>query len=683
MSVGPGGSIPVGQGSFSDSSVNSTNQATVRLSAQGSRGDIRLNVRLEVGGDAVVGGGRPAEFRLSNTGGISNQADNIIDRARGQLPGQIRLAAVASGITSDVNSIVNRITSLNGFSISGNSIGRTPPGVSVINNIRTRELREPVFGPPRIGFPEDVDTEITYALGLNFDPIRLPASISVGGETIFQSNITNRFPEIEIEHGLPGGGFLGPPPVFASVGIPPEAYIEPVNVDVSCGQIFGGSPSSGQIGIIGAAANTARQNARDSLNTLQSVKSDIENTLNIRRATLPTSVSEIRNIIGQRSTPPRQKVREWESQVRSVNLDPTGGGDSINSLRRRLNDLDIPSQCEGFFDIDSARQDLNQAESLIDRATNLKRELQNFIETLLNAIDLSVRAPCAQEFGSIDSQITSLEQDANSLLRDSPRAPTRSAVLAQILQLEQQVQNIDDNACVNQFTSRLQSLRNRLSGQRRGPRDRFEDAIDCTEAAPSDLLNEIDTFVANAREFSRQREIQRTGERFNQLINQGESLQSRIRNEVSESQCVQQLQGRVSSAMSRLQSTGARRQSIIPCGEQHPDIDTQVDEFEDQVTNLTAPIEPQTLQDVTSQGQDIIESIEANIPPGRCREEFVSRIRSATSLLQGLQERVQVTVVEDAGDGAEESLNQLLEQIQRIEVRRAEGFTRENRDTIL
>lgn len=673
MSVGPtGGFDALSQIDTSDTQAAGAGELPrVALSVTGTPGDLNIDVRLQVEGDAVVGGGRDAVIKLAGFDEVESTVEDIIGDVSGsvvnQLPANIRLAALGIDIPSP-DDIASDGISIGPFSdlasgeirISGDSIGSLPRGFNVVNDIQVNvtQVAQDTGIIDSEYTPLQVETiDIRFTIGADFTPIRIPSGIRVGGQSIFSfsGDVTDRLPTFQIEAGLPRGGFFGGnQAVFANVGIPPEAYVDTTPIDISCDDIFRASDILSQTQADSQAVSQL-EDLKSQMQTEFSLSGDLPQRVNQVRDRVPTqALDRIRQQFDQQQTP--DQVQEFRDQLREINI-----GD-----RAPLQNINIPSPCQGEL------EDINQA-------TALRNEISSFLDALQ---EISPSLPCADissAAGSIDNRISSLEQDVESVLNDGPRAPSRAAVLSQLRSLRSEVQSdVDSNRCVNQFQSRLESLRNRL-------RDRVttQDIVDCAEVTPRSLQNEIDSFVSETRQFSRLREIERTENRFNRLQSRAESLQSRISREVDESECVQEAIGRVESARSRLQAAGARRPDVVPCGARHQNIEEQIDQFEDNVTNLSAPVSPDTIQEVSRQGQEIIDTIESNIDPGRCRENFISRIRSATGRLEGLQERVQVTVIEDRAEGAQESLDQLLDQINRIEIRGGGRSSSDGRDSIL
>lgn len=537
----------------------------------------------------------------------------------------------------------------------------------------------------------DVNDTIREELGLSRNITDLPATFDFDVRftpLVATDRILNQLPSIPVTVSVASDSFfsrfVGLPSV--TIELPPEAFVEPrPTTDFD----FCLDPRA-QIAELEELTRGAADRARNSLNELQGVRDEVENrigSVDLSTSQFRNRVTEFRNNIRsqQQLSQFEDRVEEWQNRVDEISVNPLPDGESLRDiLVNRIPDIDIPTPCidELRDRLNSLRNRVQEARDLSVQINNLKSRLRDRLNVISSLIDgISDRlGNCADPSvtpSSLQNSIESFTSDADRFVQVSSfRTENRFQNLLDTSdELRDRVQrSVDQSDCIQQWLDQIDSARNRI--QRVGTQ-----GIQCSNEYAR-LSSDIDSFISNIREFERIREIERTQDRFSELTNRGESLQSRIRREVDEQECIQQFEDRIDQTLSDVEQTGARREAVIPCGQQYSSIDDQIDEFENMVAQLSVPVQPQRQQEVASEGLDLIEQIEQNVEPGRCREEFVTRARGASNRVRSLTEQVSVTRVEEAQDQAQETLQQLLDQIQQIQVRRGSGRVR-NRDSIL
>lgn len=224
--------------------------------------------------------------------------------------------------------------------------------------------------------------------------------------------------------------------------------------------------------------------------------------------------------------------------------------------------------------------------------------------------------------------------------------------------------------CVDTFTSRLSTLRDRTSALTSA-----EDRASNLKSSILDLLERFDVSVEAfpcSEEFST---IERRVNRFTsdvstltqpspsnvrQLISRGEELVNQIEANVDRPDCVDLFTSRVEQSLTRLRRLSER---VVGCEERFPSIDDQVTDFENRVAEADRPT-----RSMFREANSLVNRINNQVSP-ECRDEFANRVRGALNVLQEKTEEREVRVQRDIEEeirGREEIIQDLMERLEQI-----------------
>lgn len=367
----------------------------------------------------------------------------------------------------------------------------------------------------------------------------------------------------------------------------------------------------------------------------------VEDIISIGRSSLSNIKSNVESL------DPQGRLKETPSDIRN----------DLEDIADEVDNIGIPNCREELRDgIPRMLNTLDRLSNLLDSA----EERQSRLLSILRGIE---SPDCRQEFQQIAQRISDMEQ--MSLSSDMTESQLRDR-LQQVNNLEDDIQNLPrGDPCRDEFLGDVSSIRGDINELIEGA------AAGRISQVRQELLNAIAGFEQDVRDFLDKDRLQRQPERRESLISEGERIRARIRGsgDLTGSQ-KDRLLNRVNSPLSRVRGAGVRTPEALPCGSRFSEVDDEIDDYRNEITSLRPPIEPDELNRIVRRGENVVNSIENEVPAdSRCRREFVDEVRALTDRAQSFTARVRVETqtAEQAKDRSEELINQLLGQLESVQ----------------
>ena len=183
------------------------------------------------------------------------------------------------------------------------------------------------------------------------------------------------------------------------------------------------------------------------------------------------------------------------------------------------------------------------------------------------------------------------------------------------------------------------------------------------------LKNAVETFEVDASTFVSKRLSQRTKEKRDRLIQQGNEVRSRVNENVpEENTCKDKLRNRINTQLQRLRTSRIRPTVAKPCEDRFTETGARLEAFEDRVLNLTAPVTPQQIQLISESGDEVITMIRNNVPADdECRKKMINRVRRLINRTRSLTAQVRIEEAQEGDQDREELLQSILTDLEQIE----------------
>lgn len=355
-------------------------------------------------------------------------------------------------------------------------------------------------------------------------------------------------------------------------------------------------------------------------------------------------------------------------------------------------------------DIDSR---LAQLASVTERA-------QNQLETDLSALEnIAGSIPTldtgAIGTGRVDQVADQIRGLGSGVLTQQIDARTRNNLVSQLEsvqpnivnpadirdsfdELESDIEDVGGGRCGDDLAERLDSLRPRVN--------RIEDlqpqvqqlANSMADVLPGDVdrdtqispdvelgCSDISRSLRNrARGFSSAARSFTGGGRAQELISEGESVLSDLRNDTDPANpCRSDLIQQVRSGLTTVRQAGGRERDfggtpirdITPCNEEYPVLSDEVNEFFDDATSLDPNSSTSQVDNLLSQGRELVNRINSNVDRGRCAEDFSSTVRAGLQSINRRQGQVRIVSgdsVQELPEERQERLNEIISQLEGI-----------------
>lgn len=520
--------------------------------------------------------------------------------------------------------------------------------------------------------------EVEFSKSINFEPIKIP---SIASNSIDLDNIPS--PKLEVQV-IPKeaiqrvlGGVTGSNP-SVEFEIPVSVLFEEVSLDqYGCAELFSDLDST--VDELKTRSNEISSGLRSESDVLSGIVNDIAGDTYIsptgiqsgEDATEPTQIqSSLSDVtVEDLSDIDMSQLQEWKTKVQNT----SPGSYDISDVQSRIEDAieqaeSIPSgNCAQNFksELETARGRMEGLQSIQSSAESMRSNLLDILSGV-DSID------CSQMYGGVDDRISEIEERANigtfgGSFRSSIDASLADEILGDVDSVMSQVESQVDSgsACSEQFKSRLDTIRSKAEEASQGGQGQ----LDCGDI-PQEYRNAVASLEAAAQNFAARDILARTEERKGSLQDEAESVISRLEENVDDSNpCKRQLISRARDAMSNIKSSGVRPETALPCSERFSDTADELDEFEDTVLSLSAPITPETVQEVSQRGEEVINSIENNVPSDDpCRREMTERSRSLVSRVEKLTTQIRISEFDESevNQEREQLMQQLFDSIERV-----------------
>lgn len=456
------------------------------------------------------------------------------------------------------------------------------------------------------------------------------------------------------------------------------------------------------------------QNLRDRIQSLRAEKEDLLSEL--REVGLPSCVERFSDVderisgyesqVGVGSASPdferpigittRRSVLQ-ELQSLNQELQSTVGEESscfnefrsrVETAQSRLKRFDVDYECgQRFSSIDS---DLSEMEGLVgvgDRTPEIGQPVE------------------ASRITTIGDKIGSLSSRINDQIDDSE--PCKSGFQSRLQAIAQQATNIqvqdvrdfdpDDlenieaelppelAATIRSLQSTIESLQDRIEerendtelpggggggGSLPGGGIIGPGAGTCSDA-PRQIRNRVATFREDVDHYTSKNRSERAEGRRTELLNEAGDLRQQVKEQVPDGNaCEEELLSRLDQFESTLRSTEVRTEQQVPCSQRYSDIDQQVRSFERDVINMRRPVPPGQLDNLISQGEELVESIREDMPDGdSCESAFVGSVESAMERISGFEQRLNITAegIDEARQERRSRVQELIDELEELE----------------
>lgn len=480
--------------------------------------------------------------------------------------------------------------------------------------------------------------------------------------------------QIDISASVPGApGSLpvfGPGQKTIRQKIPPAAFIDEVELSGDCSVLY--QETDSRIDRLRSDVNAQVSGAESAIDNLQEFANEIATEANISTGTSPEALgSRIEDL----STDELRDI--GTSRLQSIKTEVEGistRDNLVTEMRDRFDELqsDINSQVgsdclPGFMDrLEEIDPNIRELASLASTAVSLK-------EGLMSALSNVESIDCGTVYSSLDRRLEDLE-DTVGVGSASPTISTPVTVdrfqelRSNVNDIRDSIQNQvpSDDPCNTELLSRADNIVGQLQDLSR----QEADPLGCGDIS-GNLRSRAESIQGSIGQWTRQDQIVRRPERKEELLSETSDIISDLEDKVDDNNpCKGRLISRVRNARALIQRTPARPESAIPCEQRFPDLGERIDQFEDQVLSLSAPVRPEEVQTIANEGQQIIDQVDSQIDrDSDCRQEMPERIRSLVQRVERLttQVRIQTQVQDESEQRRQELIEQLLGSIDTIQ----------------
>lgn len=656
----------------------------------------------------LVGGGGGGGFEVSETEYPSNSWLSELEVTMSGSPGYLTLEYAAEGksvdemaeggnIVTDIGEeIAEFIGDSGGFVDNWDvNISFTPFGLGEIRNQVNSELNDVAanigmsvaaltqgasglssgFGGS--GFEINPFSEsITVPVGgwgsgekfFSFDPISIPVP---EGYSVIERLKERDSPLAEISVTFGYSGFTSISwdrnQTTVTVEVPPEAFIIETELSGDCFNLYPDIATPLQQ--MPSRVQSRLSGAQDARSQLQDMADELGSGANVDIPdSIPQAVNNIQDIspqdlIGGDFATLKTNIETTDTRFNQANE----MRDTLESLRDEVGS-NVGETCSPDFmnDIDAIDSELTRLENISSEAQNLKGAMLDVLEGV-ESID------CGSAFSSIDSRLDNI---GSNIGLDTGASPSQLSLSGD--QLDNLLSDVNDaqsdiedevpsgSPCRTQFLSRTDDMRSRIQQLQQ---DVISD-LGCGDISNS-IRSQVNSIESSEQTFTAQDQLARLPERKEELLSEIDDVISNVQNNVDDrNPCKSQYLSRLRQARSELQAAGVRPQSAVPCEQRFEGIGNQLDEFEDQVLDLTPPIRPEDVQDIANRGEELANTIDSEIPSDdTCRSEMTERVRSLVDRTRTLTPQLRIETEGEQADEQrrQELIDQLLGSIDTLE----------------
>lgn len=617
-----------------------------------------LEVELDFQGDDAPSGSYSARVGVARLNNLATEYNNFIGELGDEFGGsRLSRAALSQQLPFNIPSSRSAVIP--------DGLDRLRDGLTEVGSFRLQPAT-PQFADNQGGFFDrvrDVGVPVggmpvdrTFTESASWQPIPIPRAPQLGIEP-------PSLPDFTVVAEVRRTEFTQPTRTWRTEIEVPSNILFDVREVSGSGNCLGAFPEIERgIDELASRVSAPRSSIRSADTTISRVKDTIEQADQNARSALSADIGEIVAAVGQNQV---ENLRNEVSQVRISTGD-------LRDLEGRYQELRSRIQNTGAC----AEELLNELEDrvgeipdLLDRAGRLESEASR-LRDLLGATG---QVRCRVQFEAIAREVRRVEDDAGL---GSDRVPTTfdrlEDAVSRVRSVRDDIQaNIpSDSRCRNEFEARLDRAESRF---RRRLTDPTASGLDC-EDVDQGIRTIVSNFEDRSREFTAQPfEDRRPAERAELLSDQTRVINT-IRTNVDDlNPCKSQLLNRVRTAVSQVQGADAISEFQLDCTDRFEGVARELDSFEEEVLSLDAPVGPEEFQQVTEDGNRIIDLIEQSTEPEtECREEFVERTRALVDRAERLGARVRITTdgQSESQERREQLLGDILGSLERLERQR-------------
>lgn len=616
----------------------------------------------------------------------------LIELGHGFAPGEISLRITASAFTLDELDFADRESQFTGRKVKvevnkGRNFGKVSNIIkNEINNIANQAgfTAQMILGQIRGGGGGMIGGGGSLSPDFNLGSVTTILDVPVGGEDTWEKtwsftpikvpvpegfSLVDRLndadlPELEITTTAQPNTLFNQSQETIRIPIEPEAFIEEVSLDASCGEIF--SEIKQRLDKLPNRIDGKISGAESARSRLENIANQLATEANISTsASASQFASNIRDISQQDLT----SVDVGRADILSTN---TRLGDA-EDLRSEVEDLrteirnNVPSRCADEFmnELDVIDDALHQLENVASEAQELKDAILDILPE--GGID------CATAFSDIQSDIEDLRADIGV---------DQTASLANLSFDRSDIQDFRNRA--NEIESRIDSEvpdDNRCSSELRSKIDDTQSVIQQLQSGAladlgcADLPSKVRDLASSVQgmvgTFVSKDQLARVPNRKEQLIGEVDEAINTVEQEASDQNpCKRQILSRLRETRSSLQAAPVRPETAIPCEQRYEDIGSELEQFENEILNLSPPVRPQKIQEVAQRGNDLADMIEQNISADDpCRQEMPQRVSNLVNRAESMVTQIRIETEGETGEEQrrEELINQLLGSIDRLD----------------
>lgn len=318
-------------------------------------------------------------------------------------------------------------------------------------------------------------------------------------------------------------------------------------------------------------------------------------------------------------------------------------------------DTPAANECKQFF---------FEANGDVSNALRIVRDGLDSLETISGGggTDLG----CGDISETLKTDADNYVEDAREFLDRSIQQRTESRKNTLTDNGEQLIQRIDsevssENPCRSQIKSRVRTRATEVRDTRTRP------ALGC-EDVPQRILNRVETYVTDVDMFMNRAVRQRNRDQRDALVQEGQEVLDVVEQNISpDNECRQQERSRVRSSLRAVRNARVQARTAQSCEERFSEIGDRLSDFENQVLALNAPVDADQIQAIGTEGNNIINLIQNNIPQDDpCRREMTRQVERLIERTQSLTVQVRVEQAETGQESRQEALQNVLDNLDSI-----------------
>lgn len=630
----------------------------IRIQMDGTPGEVQIDMIIDVNSseeiaDNFTGGPAPIDFIgdvVAGAGGGPDGPWNVEVSVN-----QRRFGRVKSVLSGALDSIASQAGI--GAQMLLADAQNTTGGFDVSPFSRTAQINA--------GETERINSVV------RFQPMVIPVPEGVSLVDTLEDRLGGRQPSINFTFDMPKDSNLTRVQETYSVDVPLTAFVEEREITLNCSQLY--SDTINQI-------ETLRANAQSKLNGVQDARRRLESFGNelITNARSNVGGGSLVDRLGNLS--PTDLANSNTSRLQKIRSNVEGidtREQAVSDIREQVEDLrsevrnNMEDRCVSEL---NAMDKLDQIDSsILGSLENISSEVAELKSNILDALRNIESIDCGDVYSSLDEEINQLESTIGvgvitGSLGANLTADRFESLNEQVNEAERKLNERVDvgSPCNAEFGSRINDLRSEL----RRVSNEFGDRIELSCADIPNLRSDVDSFEGAVQNFTSKDQLARLPEDRDRLIEEASDVISRIRQQASDDNpCKQQLISRVNRALSQVRRAGVRPRTAIPCEQRFESVGQAVEEFENQILSLSPPVSPDQMQSVASQGNQLVEDIEENVPADSdCRVELSERTRQLVERAESLtaQVRIDTEQATESQERREELVDQLLGSIETV-----------------